>query len=912
MATKRIIQLPTLNNWQVTWGNSSQWGYLRRLPNELPWWDWPNPKLVIQTPQTDANGNITGWWWKKTAMNSPEEPEVWTYRGDNGVVQTIDKRVQQGWQPATTYGSKTDRSATLLNTGKSWTTNWLPQATPANLPWVTKYAGIDKNYWNNQAGIDLVNKQNELDTLSEAEKAQRLAGAYNPTPTVATTQNPVIKKTLDKPQEQTVTPAVLQGADMNTLNSTLDELNYKVNVEGKTLTKEEYLVYAGAKRQLQDMMKPQALTGGLDGLIANKEQDIKQATDESKVNNEQELADFTKSQEVYKQAELDNIQKSFEREQETMRLILAWQWAGQGTFAVDKLNELSQNNQQKISILNEAVQAKIDLYGSQLRKDSQATIEAMKTRLDNFYLKAADLDVKNIEMMNAYNKEQGADKIKQLDWLMALAQSQALSSKELTPEEQKQVDTFANNLYDENGDFRDDVFKMLKEINPNLANLAVYNGGAIQKQRIADDLAMKWLDADIKRAQLNKLLNPDVDYKVEDNGDWTYTRTWSDWSVAIVDPTADVWWLSWAELAKTLASGKINWKKFFGVYATGDPDGTQFASIYNKVAEQWLDAYMKSRQDRGSKITADMVNQAAIATGVDPITIAAKMAQDSWMGTQGKGARNNNPWNVGQFDSLDAKWITVKGYNTLEEWVLAVADNFRKRADALQWVVWSQQTPEASDKRMAVQGLIQWLWGTEWERAKFANNIIKVAERDWITLQEAKKKLGYKSWDDLDFAKSRADQFKTIKKSSDAITKWKQALSLLNSGKATAIKDVATIVWFLKTIDPSSVARESEVESVETARWALDSLSNTFEKMNTGKKLTDTQRQELKDTIGIIVNEYENNMKDFITSSSQEFDDRWLDMTVYVPKDTINKYKQMQSTQTTTWSLSWWTNRLQK
>lgn len=29
-------------------------------------------------------------------MNSPEEPEVWTYRGNNGVVQTIDKGVQQG------------------------------------------------------------------------------------------------------------------------------------------------------------------------------------------------------------------------------------------------------------------------------------------------------------------------------------------------------------------------------------------------------------------------------------------------------------------------------------------------------------------------------------------------------------------------------------------------------------------------------------------------------------------------------------------------------------------------------------------------------------------------------------------------------------------------------------------------
>jgi surface antigen len=534
MATKRIIQLPTLNNWQVTWGNSSQWGYLRRLPNELPWWDWPNPKLVIQTPQTDANGNITGWWWKKTAMNSPEEPEVWTYKWNNGVVQTIDKRVQQGWQPATTYGSKTDRSASLLNTGKNWTTNGLPQATPANLPWVTKYAGIDKNYWNNQAGIDLVNKQNELDTLSEAEKAQRLAGAYNPTPTVATTQNPVIKKTLDKPQEQTITPAVLQGADMNTLNSTLDELNYKVNVEGKALTKDEYLTYASAKRQLQDMMKPQALTGGLDGLIANKENEIKQVTDESKINNEQELADFTKSQEVYKQAELDNIQKSFEREQETMRLILAWQWAGQGTFAVDKLNELSQNNQQKISILNEAVQAKIDLYGSQLRKDSQATIEAMKTRLDNFYLKAADLDVKNIEMVNAYNKEQGASKIEQIDKMMALAQSQAMAMQPLTEQEKAQAQAFAGNLYDNEWNFQNNVFEMLYKVNPKLANAAVMQGTAIQKERLSNDLAMKWLDADIKRAQLNKLLNPNKEY------DYKQDKNWNRIAIDKNDPTKQI------------------------------------------------------------------------------------------------------------------------------------------------------------------------------------------------------------------------------------------------------------------------------------------------------------------------------------------------------------------------------------
>lgn len=516
MATKRTIQLPTLNqNNQVTWGNSSQGGFLRKLPNELPWWDWPNPKNVIQTPQTDANGNITGWWWKKTAMNSPEEPEVWTYRGDNGVVQTINKNTQPVSWWFTQYSSKTDRSAAVMNANKNGTTSSLPQATPANLPWVTKYAGIDKNYWNNQAGIDLVNKQSELDALSEAEKAQRLAGAYNPTPppTVATAQNPVIKKTLDKPQEQTVTPAAIQWADINTLNSTLDELNYKVNVEGKQLSKDEYLAYASAKRQLQEMMKPQALTGWLDNLITNKENEIKQVTDESKINNDQELADFTRSQEVYKQAEIDAINQADEEQKKTLWFILGWQGAGQGTFAVEQIGKITQNSLAKKQALNEAVQAKIDLYGSQLRKDSQQTIQAMKDRLDSYYMKAAEFDVDNIKQMNEYNAKEWASKIEQIDKMMALAQSQAMAMQPLTEQEQAQAQAFAGNLYDNEWNFQNNVFEMLYKVNPKLANAAVLQGTAIQKERISNDMAMRWLDADIKRAQLNKLLNPDVDWK---------------------------------------------------------------------------------------------------------------------------------------------------------------------------------------------------------------------------------------------------------------------------------------------------------------------------------------------------------------------------------------------------------------
>lgn len=496
MATKRIIQLPTLNqNNQITWSSGKTYVTTTNTPwaiaTSSSWWPTTDGGSYVEyNPTTDQSGNVIGWSSGRITYDS------WGRQITNTV-----KPVPTMW---------TNKSVAVMTANKNGTTSSLPQATPAGLPWVTKYAGIDKNYWNNQAGIDLVNKQSEIGTLSAAEKAQRLAGAYTPTPppTVATAQNPVIKKTLDKPQEQTVTPAALHGADINTLNSTLDELNYKVNVEGKQLTKDEYLVYASAKRQLQEMMKPQALTGWLDSLITNKENEIKQVTDESKINNDQELADFTKSQEVYKQAEMDAINQADEEQKKTLWYILWWQWAWQGTFAVEQIGKITQNTLAKKQALNEAVQAKIDLYWSQLRKDSQQTIQAMKDRLDSYYLKAAEFDVDNIKQMNEYNQKEWASKIEQIDKMMALAQSQAMAMQPLTEQEQAQAQAFAGNLYDNEWNFQNDVFEMLYKVNPKLANAAVLQGTAIQKERISNDMAMRWLDADIKRAQLNKLLNP--------------------------------------------------------------------------------------------------------------------------------------------------------------------------------------------------------------------------------------------------------------------------------------------------------------------------------------------------------------------------------------------------------------------
>lgn len=201
------------------------------------------------------------------------------------------------------------------------------------------------------------------------------------------------------------------------------------------------------------------------------------------------------------------------------------------------------------------------------------------------------------------------------------------------------------------------------------------------------------------------------------------------------------------------------------------------------------------------------------------------------------------------------------------------------------------------DIKMQALSLTQWLGGTADERQAFADNVIKVAQRDNISLADAKKKLGYKSADDVEFGKARWAEYKTIKADTrDKLSNASTALTLLNSPQ-TAIGDVASIVWFLKTIDPASVARESEVDSVRNARGVIDSLSNQFAQLKEGTKLTDSQRNQLKDSIQTIVNAGNAKYYEYINDTEKEFRDRWLDPTVYISKTEIDKAKWWKTVQ---------------
>ena len=147
------------------------------------------------------------------------------------------------------------------------------------------------------------------------------------------------------------------------------------------------------------------------------------------------------------------------------------------------------------------------------------------------------------------------------------------------------------------------------------------------------------------------------------------SNAWVGWNTVVWN------WATWTSLYQAMtASTNPVW-----VYATWDMDWSRHAAIYNTAQSVWLNNFIN--QYAGTKVTPDMVNQAAQKFWVDPLMIAATMALDSSMWTKWLWAKNNNPWNVGQFDSLWTKWVAW--YNSLQEWVNAVAGNLAKRQTAL-------------------------------------------------------------------------------------------------------------------------------------------------------------------------------------------------------------------------------------
>lgn len=83
---------------------------------------------------------------------------------------------------------------------------------------------------------------------------------------------------------------------------------------------------------------------------------------------------------------------------------------------------------------------------------------------------------------------------------------------------------------------------------------------------------------------------------------------------------------------------------------------------------------------------------------------------------------------------------------------------------------------------------------------------------------------------------------------------YKTIERLVNSGKPAGPQDLAIIVKYLKTIDPPSVARESEVDAVRNAVSFIDQIKTRVGKVSEGELLTPTVRKQILESARLINN----------------------------------------------------------
>jgi len=542
MATKKMLTLPSQK---------------LVLPTQLPW-DVTQKRMIGNPTFTPDWKQITGgsgvtyslkdMWWQDTPYTTTEVAGV------------------KGW-PTSTPPPTESLDSILANNrsaqGSSTPTSNARGATNVSTYSIPNAKLLAQSGWQSDSLPWAINPEDRIPWVYYPTPL--------PTPNTPTPTNPVTKISLQKAVPIAPDIAQIQQMDINNLNDTIDKLQIKQSKE--QLSDEELLTLRRATRQLQQSMTPQSLTWWLDEMIAKKETNIIETTNKLDKQNEQELAQFKQSQEAYKQSEIQAIEQADEEQKKTLWYILWAQGAGTSSFWAEQINKITQNSLQKKQVLAQAVQAKIDLYGSQLRKDSQETIQTLQTNLDNLYMKAAEFDVENIKELNAFNKEQWANKIKEIDSMIAYAQQQQKLALPLTEAEKQQANAFAANLYDNEGNFDDKTFELLQKINPKLAMEAVLQGWSIQKERMSNDLAMKWLDADIKRAQLNKLLNPAKEYEYIKDADWNTVAIDKENPNVQIKISGDTSWLGdmrhlasqfpWQARAKNNNPAGITWNSNF-------------------------------------------------------------------------------------------------------------------------------------------------------------------------------------------------------------------------------------------------------------------------------------------------------------------------------------------------------------
>lgn len=139
-----------------------------------------------------------------------------------------------------------------------------------------------------------------------------------------------------------------------------------------------------------------------------------------------------------------------------------------------------------------------------------------------------------------------------------------------------------------------------------------------------------------------------------------------------------------------------------------------------------------------------------------------------------------------------------------------------------------------------------------------------------------------------------------VKAFEEAYSQWLSLLSSLNDKSWPW--DVAAIFQFMKTLDPSSVVRESEFEVAAKSAWVAEYTKNTYDRIVKGKKLTDKQSEAFaKLAKQYIINKasiYDTKYSDWL----RRLDQQWITTTVFPTSmaDQMREYLGMWTSQSNT------------
>jgi len=243
-----------------------------------------------------------------------------------------------------------------------------------------------------------------------------------------------------------------------------------------------------------------------------------------------------------------------------------------------------------------------------------------------------------------------------------------------------------------------------------------------------------------------------------------------------------------------------------------------------------------------------------------------------------------NYWHTGIITKVNADW-SIETLEANIDWTELWSPPVTKKYSAWQYSNWTFSKAPQNNRviEQNAMAMLVWIWWTEDERKSLSKSLIERSQQFWWDLKKAKADMWLITKSDQDFIDTRKKDIESLKKSTFTdLAQARTTLNLVNSWKWNGITDTATIVWFLKTIDPSSVARESEVASVQNAISVLWWMEQKLIQAKTGEKLTDKQRTQIRDAMQVIIWAADRKYSDAVLDYVSEFEERGIDYRNYL------------------------------